>query len=110
MDQICDRFLYQFVQDTPEYTPFTTDSELYIHLLARMVDVENWDARIEIERADFEKMLSNNHELEMAYVDLYCDSAWFVLMEFEIIEDKYEFYCMVDKREVVLIFFKRADR
>ncbi len=109
MDQICDRFLYQFVQDTPEYTPFTTDSELYIHLLARMVDVENWDARIEIERTDFEKMLSNNHELEMAYVDLYSDSAWFVLLEFEIVDNKYEFYCMVDKQEMVLIFFRRVE-
>lgn len=39
MDQICDRFLYEFVRDNPEFTPFTKDSELYIHLLARMADV-----------------------------------------------------------------------
>ena len=108
MEQICDRFLYQFVQDTPEFTPFTTDSGLFIHLMARMLD-ENWDYRIDIERHDFEKILSNNYELQTAYVELFSDSAWYVLLEFEIVGDSYEFYCMVDNREIVLIFFKKSD-
>jgi hypothetical protein len=74
-----------------------------------MVDVENWDTRIDIERSDFEKMLSNNSKLELTYIDLYSNSAWFVLLEFEIAGEQYEFYCMVDKQELVLIFFKRGE-
>ena len=74
-----------------------------------MVDIENWDARIEIEQSDFEKNLAKNHELAMAYIDLYSESAWYVLFEFEIARAEYEYYCMVSRKELVLIFFKGSD-
>ena len=106
MEPVCDQFLYRFVRNIEPYTPITMTSTFYLKVLARIVDVEKWDEREYVSRQEFEKFLHNNQELENEYVDLFSLEATFIYMPFEIADRDYRFYCMINNKEIALIFFQ----
>ncbi len=106
MDNNCDHFLFRVVTFTPEYAPHTPGTLFFEKIKIRMIDVENWDSRTELDRSVFEKELINDRELEHTYVDLYSKTSRFFSLPFEIDKVNYEFYCMVDNMEIILIFYR----
>ena len=72
----------------------------------RIIDVENWDERIELDRDVFEEYLSINYDLQLAYVELYSTTAQFFSLTLGMKEDFYGFYCMTDIGRVNLIFYR----
>jgi len=108
MDKTCDRFFYRFVLFTPQYAPHVKDSQFFERIKERITSAANWNEKIFVEKSVFEQMLSNDEELEMAYVDVYSWTAYFILVFFEIDEINYEFYCMIEKKEIILFFFRKG--
>jgi hypothetical protein len=108
MDKTQDPFLYRFLRNTPEYEPHVPGSLFFDKLNMRVIDIENWDAALEIERSAFEELVSNDWNLQMTYIDIFSkDGRYFVLL-FEINGLAYNVYCMVDNMEIILIFFNTS--
>lgn len=109
MEKINDKFLYHVASFTPEYAPHVKGSQFFERLEMRMIDVENWEEKVVLDRSVYEDMLKYNNDLAQAYVNLYSKTAQFVV-EFIEFEDGlvYEFYSMVDNKEIVMIFFRLA--
>jgi hypothetical protein len=103
-----DRLLTHIVWFTPEYAPHVKGSQFYEQLIDRIVDVEKWDSKILIDIEYFEKLIYDNYELATAYIDLYSKTAKFILLPFEIEKVDYQFYCMVDRKEIIMIFFRKC--
>ena len=104
-----DRFITYLTMNKVEYTPFSNDINefLFSKLEMRLIEVEQWEATFPIDRKIFEDLIINNNELVDAYVELYSKSAKFFVSEMEIRSEVYEFYMMVLKKRISLVFYRK---
>jgi len=105
-----DLFLERLTAVNKQYTPFSRsihDGTFY-NLEARLIDVENWDCAVEVERDCFEGFVGRNEDLAFEYVELFSLDAVFYLIEFSIAGYSYEFYMMLLNKRIELTFFKKS--
>jgi hypothetical protein len=108
MPTIQDTFFHRLILFTSQYTPYVQGSTLFekLNLLLRKPEV--WREKVLVDKKVFEQMLVADFELQLAYVDNYSSKAEFTLIFFEYDNVQYEFYCMLVRKKIVLVFFRKS--
>lgn len=108
MHTIQDTFFHRFILLTSQYAPHVYGSTLFYKLNALMRRPNVWKEKILVDRKVFEQMLIADFDLQMAYVDNYSSKSEFFLIFFEADNIHYEFYSMMVRKKIVLVFFRKS--
>jgi hypothetical protein len=108
---IPDRFLNHVTSAMRDYTPFSIQLDEYYfeRLEERLIEISQWEGTIEIERKDFESLICNSSDLEDVYIEMYETKSRFFVSEMSVKDQLNEFYMLVQKQQVVLIFYRKID-
>lgn len=92
------------------YSPISKTSNLVLYrvLVSKFAKFENWSETKHISREVFEEQLKNNSELVNEYLDVYSTEADFYTCTICHLGWIINYYLLVSKKNVALLFFRKA--